>query len=244
VRRIVVGARGHGSRLPRCDMVGSFEQGRVELRPGALPVAADTALDGALEPDELLLVRDVLDTQIVDVDRHRVARVADVLLERDAAGALTVAGVEIGLSGVLRRLGLRRLASRLPRHAIDWQDLHLTSERGHAVQLATAGAAVHRLDDRDLAELLTRLRADHAADVMAAVGPDRAAQAVAHTHPTVGRSLLRALGPDQADRLVRAMPAEIAHRYEKTLHATPKRRSRRLSGWRLNRPPHHASGPR
>src|SRR3954454_11854015 len=118
VRRIVVGARGHGSRLPRWDMVGSFEQGRVELRPGALPVAADTALDGALEPDELLLVRDVLDTQIVDVDRHRVARVAEVLLERDAAGALTVAGVEIGLSGVLRRLGLRRLASRLPRHAI------------------------------------------------------------------------------------------------------------------------------
>ena len=57
------------------------------------------SLTSALDPDEILLVRDVLDTQIVDVVGQRLARVADVLLARRPDAALEPVGVEVGSPG-------------------------------------------------------------------------------------------------------------------------------------------------
>ena len=62
----------------------------------------------ALADQEILLVRDVLDTQIVDVVGQRLARVADVVLTPTADGHLELIGVEVGFGGVLRRLHLPR----------------------------------------------------------------------------------------------------------------------------------------
>ena len=55
-----------------------------------------TSAAEALASDEILLKRDVLDTQIVDVVGQRLARVADVLLARTAGGRLEALGVEVG----------------------------------------------------------------------------------------------------------------------------------------------------
>ena len=62
-------------------------------------------------------MRDVLDTQIIDLVGQRLARVADVVLTRTADDRLELVGVEVGFGGVLRRLGLRRLAARTARTA-------------------------------------------------------------------------------------------------------------------------------
>lgn len=113
--------------------------------------------DLPLEVDELLLGRDVLDTQIVDVVGHRMARVSDGLLTRLLYGRLEVAAVDVGVGALLRGLGMRWLSELLTEQAVDWGDLHLTCDRGHAIQLATTVAAVPRLDASALAELLTRL---------------------------------------------------------------------------------------
>jgi MgtE intracellular N domain len=239
VDRLAVGRRHRVRYLLPWSEVGSFEHTIVRLRTGLR--LDDFAVDDEppLAAEDLLLVRDVLDTQIVDVDQHRVARVAEVLLDRGPNGDLDVVGVAIGLLGVLRRLGLQRLGGRLPDRAIEWKDLHLTSDRGHAAQLTTRTAAFERLDSRELAELLTRLRVEHSADVIQAVGPARAAGAVARTHPDVARAMLRALEPDEADRLVRHLPPDTQARYRRVVsEATPpRRRILRLNGWRLNRPP-------
>jgi hypothetical protein len=70
-----------------------------------------------------LLVRDVLDTQIVDVAGHRVTRVADVMLA-ELDGRLRVVGVDVGAGAVIRRLGLRRLGARLAERRLPWDELH------------------------------------------------------------------------------------------------------------------------
>ncbi len=120
----------------------------------------------------------------------------DVLLEpRD--GLLLPVGVEVGPASLVRRLGLRRSADRLAEHVVAWTDLHLTSARGHQVQLGTSAAALHRLDARELAELVARLPPTHAADVLAAVPPERASQALELSHPHVQRRLRRVRGSRQ-----------------------------------------------
>ena len=93
-------------------------------------------LTGALgQPEgELLLVRDLLDVQVIDRDgRHR-GRVGEVELVADAEGRLRVAAVETGLAPVLRRLGLKRFARLASSARLEWGDLATAPERPHAVR--------------------------------------------------------------------------------------------------------------
>lgn len=122
------------------------------------------ALD--LSPDVLLLSRDVLDAQVIDVSDHQLERVGDVQLERHG-DAVVVRGVEIGLRPVLRRLGLGPLAGRVGLDEIAWPDLHLASARGHRVQLRCSAAAVHRLSAADLRAVAAHLPAHRAEELLA-----------------------------------------------------------------------------
>lgn len=222
VARLVVRGAGGSTLLIPWQAVANLHVGRVELVTDDVDACAVKSLASALSPDEILLVRDVLDTQVVDVVGQRLARVADVLLARTPDGALEPVGVEVGFAGVLRRLGLRRTAVGRSGSAPDvvaWSDLHLTSDRGHAVQLSTPRAAVHRLDARGLAALVSRVDTDAATEILAVEDPELAAEAVRTAHPTVGERLLRAMNPAHAARIVAAMPAEHAGRWRRRLSA-------------------------
>ena len=158
VHRLVIGSRRGLTHLVPWTAVATFEPSEIQLRDvGPLNPFLIGRRELPLEPDELLLVRAVLDTQIIDVVGHRRLRVADVVITRLADGRLEVAAVDVGGAAVWRRLGLQWLSQRFARRPGDWKDLHLTSARGHDVHLATTTAAVHQLDAQGLAELLTRL---------------------------------------------------------------------------------------
>jgi len=215
VERLVVGRRGAPPQLLPWSAVARLEAGRPVLAAGATGTAVD-----AMAGNEILLARDVLDTQVVDVAGQRLARVADVVLAL-AGGAgrtgLEVVGVEVGFGAVLRRLGLRRVTPVRTEDVVAWSDLHLTSERGHTVQLAAARSAVHRLDARGLAALVSRVDTDSASEILAAKDPQAAAAVVAEAHPEIGERMLRAMLPSQADRIVAAMPTAHARRWRDRL---------------------------
>lgn len=201
VRRVAV---GRGTRTRRC-----VDGSALSLAPGLVRVAGAQDVPGGAG-DQVLLRRDVLDTQVVDVAGKRLARVADVLLEETGDGTLSVVAVEIGAAGVWRRLGLRRLADRTPVRALAWADLHLTSQHGHALQLTTPGAAVHRLAGPELAALVAHLPTSQGADILAAVSPDSAAAALSAAHPRVSARLLHAVAGGTASRLLGRMPVDDA----------------------------------
>ena len=187
VNRLVVTRRGGPTLLVPWAAVDRFDPGPVVLasaRGFEVP-----SLAGALHPDELLLVRDVLDTQVVDVVGQRLARVADVLLNGGGDGALEICGVEVGFRGVLRRLGLG--VGPPKQDVVAWSDLHLASDRGHSVQLSAPRSAVHRLDPRGLAALISRVDVDAADDILEARGPDVAAETVREVHPEVAARIGR-----------------------------------------------------
>jgi hypothetical protein len=195
-----------------------------------------------LEADEVLLARDVMDTQVVDLLGHHLSRVSDVLLEgADHPGEerLLVVAVDLGTAGLLRRLGLGLLAGGSV-VAVEWRHLHLTSTRGHAVQLTTDQAGFRTLDPHGLAELLTRLSTPRARDVIRAIDPARAAAAIHHSHPHAGRRLVHALSSEERARLVAHAADEHARtitRLGRPTSPAHHRRYRRTAGWRLHRPP-------
>lgn len=187
VNRLVVTRRAGPTLLVPWAAVDSFDPGPVVL--AAARGLEVPSLAEALDPDELLLVRDVLDTQVVDVVGQRMARVADVLLNPDAHGALEISGVEVGFRGVLRRLGLG--VGQPKQDVVDWSDLHLASDRGHSLQLSAPRSAVHRLNPRDLAALISRIDVDAADDILEARGPAVAAEVVRSVPPEVAARIGR-----------------------------------------------------
>jgi sporulation protein YlmC with PRC-barrel domain len=241
VARLLITRRHGSSLLVPWDQVTDFGPSQVVLSTdaaGAERFGADT-----LDEREILLVRDVLDTQVIDVVGQRLARVADVVLARTPAGRFELAGVEVGFGAVLRRLKLGLIAGPAGRDVIAWSDLHLTSERGHAVQLASPLAAVHHLDARGLAALVGRMDTESASEVLVARGPQVAAEVVGVAHPVVGERVLRALPRTEAARIFAAMPAEHAGRWRQRLDHAPAMMGRRFLRSRVWPRRHHVNEP-
>ncbi|HEX9090048.1 MAG TPA: PRC-barrel domain-containing protein [Anaerolineales bacterium] len=110
-------------------------------------------------PDDLYLVRDVLDKQIIDTDGMRVVRVNDLELTR-VNGSVYIANVDISGVGLIRRLGLSSLADRLaahPRNAelpmiISWDNIELLAG-DQPMRLKVPTSKMADLHPADLAEI-------------------------------------------------------------------------------------------
>ena len=247
VERLVVSRRRTPNLVLPWAAVANFGSDQVVLAIGGADLTEFEidSLASALGPAEILLGRDVLDTQIVDVVGQRLARVADVVFIQTPDSRLEVLGVEVGFGGVLRRLGLGRIVPGFGNDVVAWSDLHLTSDRGHLVQLATPRAAVHRLDADALAALVSRVDTDAATEILAAHEPAVAADAVRAAHADVGERMLRAMPETDAARIVAAMPEEHARRWSHLLASAPAlfgRRALRSRVWPHRR--HLIRGPR
>jgi magnesium transporter len=173
--------------------VSGFERSGVTLACAAPELGADAGQSG----DELRLMRDVVDTQIVDVSGRRFLRVADVELERRDHDVV-VAGVDVGAASLLRRLGLRKLARRLRGRSVAWRDVYAASPAAHDLQLRVDRARVERLGPAGLAEVVGVLPPARGAEVLEAVDSGLAAKAVSATRPEVAGSVVSALGEDAA----------------------------------------------
>lgn len=208
VRRLAIGRRRRIRAFVDWEAVTSFEHDDIQLSVPHADAVGHTDGHG-LSRRELLLSRDVLDTQIVDVAGKRMARVSDVLLSRTDE-IVRVVAVDVSAAGVWRRLGLDRIAERVAEQGVDWADLHLTSARGHALQLSTPGSGVHRLATPELAALVAHLPTVRAAQILDAVSPSAAAAALSASHPRVGAQLLHAVSRDTASSVVARMPTDDA----------------------------------
>ena len=76
--------------------------------------------DVVRRPGEVLLAKDVLDHQLVDVDGVQVIRAADLYLA-EVLGRIRLVGADVSTSTLLRRLGPRRWRPLpTPDRVIDW----------------------------------------------------------------------------------------------------------------------------
>jgi CBS domain-containing protein len=175
-----------------------------------------------LKEDDVLLLRDVLDKQIIDTDGARVVRVNDIELVR-VNGTIYVSNVEITWLGILRRLGLGKIASflgkRLKLQSISWDDVELL-RRDQFMQLRVPAEKLHELHPADLAEivsdlnqlesgqLLQSLDVEHLADTLEEVEPEFQAQLIEGMTDERVADVLEEMEPDEAADLLADMSEE------------------------------------
>jgi len=127
---------------------------------------------------EVLLARDVLDKQLVDVDGKRVVRVNDVQII-EAAQEWRVTGADVSLQGFWRRLAPAGFAStRRPVEVIDWADVGYLATDAATVQLKSSSDKLGRLHPVEIARLAEALSYHHGTEIMQALNDETAAEAL------------------------------------------------------------------
>ncbi|MFJ9453732.1 magnesium transporter MgtE N-terminal domain-containing protein [Kitasatospora sp. NPDC101447] len=191
------------------DAVDRILTGRVRLRTARVDLREFNR-----RPGEVLLARDVLDHQLVDVDGVQVTRAADLYLAPLAARTVLV-GVDVSLPTLLRRLGPRRWQIRpTPERVLDWQSVAPFGEQathGPAeVRLRASRSALHRLRPADLADILEDLGRHERQQLLGWLEPEQAADALEEMEPAELENLLREAPPEHAARLVDEMEPDEA----------------------------------
>ncbi|HEY2428120.1 MAG TPA: CBS domain-containing protein [Acidimicrobiales bacterium] len=160
---------------------------------------------------EVLLSRDVLDHQLVDVDGRQVIRAADLYLAKIAPDDLRLVGVDVSPKTLLRRLGPRRLRRRpTPDQVIDWAAIQPFGGSVSQVALRTTNEGLHRLRPSELADLLEDLGRPARQELLAQLEPETAADAMEEMDPEELETLIRETPPEQAAALVAEMEPDEA----------------------------------
>jgi CBS domain-containing protein len=179
---------------------------------------------------EWLVLKDLLDHQLLDVDGARVVRAADVYMAR-VGSSYALVGVDTSFVSFLRRV-LPGRPGRVPtpEKVVDWAAVQSFGLPGEPMRLRAANHGVKQLRPADLAdlledlarperqELISLLDAPAAADVLEEMEPEeleevlrdvpveRAAELITHMEPDEAADALRDLPDGDRDSILAAIP--------------------------------------
>ncbi len=218
--------REKGALCVRWSEVLSLNGSRISLKAGSRDRFA------APEPgqDEILLCEDLLDRQVVDTHGAKIERVNDIhflVVHSD----LHIVHVDIGIRGILRRLGWLRAADSMTNwlfayqiqdKMVSWkyvQPLAADTQR-HNLKLNVNLQMLRRIHPSDLADILedldqearrrvfTSLDLETAADTLEEIDPKLQASLIEAAPVELASDILEEMAPDEATDLLADLPEE------------------------------------
>lgn len=186
-----------------------FEESSLRMMPDATLVAPPQ------DPSLVLLERDLLDQQIIDVHGRKVVRVNDVNLTWEltpqAHSALRITEVEVGLRGAARRLmkGLpaeviERIALRFSPSVIPWEFVDLI-DPARRVRLKVDQDRLSQMHPSDIADILEELAPPERQALFESLNEEIAAETLEEVEPRLQKSLIQALDSEQVAGIVEEM---------------------------------------
>jgi magnesium transporter len=198
----------------------------VAVQDVRLPEGSDKVLRVETAPTEkpkmndyLLLERDLLDQQIIDVDGRKVVRVNDVNLAwekgtgKDRTAGLRIEAVEVGMRGASRRLlkGLApatidRIANKFSARVIPWGCVDLIErDPARRVRLKIGQERLAQLHPSDIAAILEELAPAEREAVFASLPEETAAEALEEIDPKLQKALVTGLNHEHAADIIEEM---------------------------------------
>ena len=170
----------------------------------------------------LLLERDLLDQQIIDVHGRKVVRVNDVDLHPEQVNehvVLRIREVDVGARGAVRRLlkgvvparALRLLLERIPPRVIPWEFVDLIeTDPARRVKLKISHDRLARLHPADIADIVEELAPAEREAVFETLDEEVAAGALEEIEPKLQVSIVESLDSDRAADIVEEMNPDAA----------------------------------
>jgi magnesium transporter len=170
----------------------------------------------------LLLKRDLLDQQIIDVHGRKVVRVNDVELFSNPVNshiALDILAVDVGARGAVRRLArglvpsftLRALLEKIPPRVIPWQYVDLIeTDAARRVKLKIAYEGLSKMHPADIADIVEDLPPAEQKAVFEALDEEVAAEALEELDPDTQVAIVESLDSNRVADIVEEMDPDAA----------------------------------
>jgi CBS domain-containing protein len=192
--------------------VASLDAGGASLCTSAIDISKFNQ-----RPNEIRLKLDLMDRQIVDIDGRKVVRVNDLRLD-EVEGSLHLVAVDVGASGLLRRLGLegpwrtlaRSLHREVPERYIDWEDVDPVERTIASVKLRVPHKGLAELHPADLATIIDQLSRSDRVGLISALDDEAAADAIGEMEPETQVDILEDLEPGRAADILEEMDPDEA----------------------------------
>ena len=228
--------------------VESFDGDHVQLNVPAADIRFSY-----LQPDEVLLARDLLDKQIVDTQGMKVVRVNDLKLS-DSSKGFRLLGAETGVRGLL--WGIHPLLekavvgiSKALRHPIKerliaWNYMELLEHDMSQIKLSVSHKRLHELHPADIADIIEQLDPQQrqavfehldtaqTADVIAELEDEYQADVIDDMSSKQGARLLNEMDPDDAADIIGDLPYEKAEKLLRLMGMEEEATVRALLGYK------------
>ena len=214
VSRFLIGS-GKTQFMVRYDQVAAISLHGIRLADDRfVPYYPDDTL--------LLLSKDLLDQQIVDVNGRKVVRVNDVALriehtpERDE---IWIQEVGVGLQSAFRRLveglmppaAIRRLQQRIKPNAIPWEFCNIVEpDARRRLKLRISHHRLGQLHPADLADIVEDLAPPEREALFETLDYKVAADALSEIKPKIQLSILKSLDKERVADIVEEMAPDSA----------------------------------
>ncbi len=199
------------------DQVAGMSGRRLRLLVGRNALSPYTP-----HAEHLLVTKDLLDQQIIDINGRKLVRVNDVHFQEQPANGrfeFRLAEVEVGLMGAVRRLfqglvppsALRRLEPYLRSKVIPWEFVNLIeTDPQRRVKLKISHEKLARLHPADLADIVEELAPSEREAIFEVLDDVKAAEALTEVEPKVQKSIIEALDTEKAADIVEEMAPDEA----------------------------------
>lgn len=167
-----------------------------------------------LAEDELFVGKNLLDNQIIDIAGDKMVRVNDVAIQEKPEYML--AGVDIGVLGILRWFGMEDRANRLlgafkvnlSSRFLSWGDIQtLELTRGH-VKIKKEQTKLDKIRPEDLADYLEQTNVSNISNIIKMLDIQRAADVINNLNLNYQIELFKQFDVDEAAKIIKHMDAE------------------------------------
>jgi magnesium transporter len=162
---------------------------------------------------DLWLARDVLDKQIIDTNGVRVVRVNDLELTR-INGDFYIANVDVSGLGLMRRLGMGKVAQRFQRKGgaagtISWDEIELLSA-DQPMRLRVPSDKITELHPADLAEIISDLTRSESDKLLESLDVETVAETLEEVEPEFQAALVETMSDERVADVLEEMSPDAA----------------------------------
>jgi len=170
-----------------------------------------------LREGSVLVKRDLMDKQIVDIHGSKVVRVNDLKIAKVGEDARLIAA-DVGLKGVLRRLRLEQPVSfllsffniKMKEYLIGWNYVEPLQTDLARIKLVVPYKGMSELHPSDIASIISQVHTDEKTAIFESLSTDTAAEALHELEPRIQAFLIGVLDTKKALAILEKMPSDEA----------------------------------
>ncbi|MCX5748721.1 MAG: CBS domain-containing protein [Candidatus Saganbacteria bacterium] len=177
----------------------------------------DNIAFASIRENEMLLQRDLMDKQIVDIHGSKVVRVNDLKLAKIGMDIRLIAA-EVGFKGIIRRLHLDKILLplmavfniQLKDDLIGWNFVEPLQTDIARLKLVVPYQGVSKLHPADIANIISQVHIDEKTAIFSSLSTETAAEALHELEPRIQAYLIGILDSKKALSIIERMPSDEA----------------------------------